>query len=315
VSANPDAALRRAQEPLLLDEWQEVPEVLGAVKRAVDDHPRPARFILTGSVEADLTRRMWPGTGRVVRLVLDGLTQREVVEEVSGPGLLARVIEGDLDSFQLPADVPDIDGHIELALRSGFPEPALRLTAASRQAWLDAYLDHVVTRDVRLSGHARDPVRLRRYLEVLGLSTAGLPTAATLYDAAGIDKRTASAYDGLLESLHLLDQVPAWSTNRLARLTTRAKLPDGRPRDRGERGAHRRRRSCATATCWGDFSTRSSQRSYARSSRSLPGSCCTTSAPNPAARRSTSSSTWEAAESSGSRSRRPPPQSSRTPAT
>ncbi len=41
VAANPDAALRRAQEPVLLDEWQEVPEILGAVKRAVDDDPRP----------------------------------------------------------------------------------------------------------------------------------------------------------------------------------------------------------------------------------------------------------------------------------
>lgn len=43
VRADPDAALRRAVEPVLLDEWQEVPEVLGAVKRAIDDDPRPGR--------------------------------------------------------------------------------------------------------------------------------------------------------------------------------------------------------------------------------------------------------------------------------
>ncbi|MGQ0775585.1 MAG: AAA family ATPase [Pseudonocardiales bacterium] len=58
VAANPDAALRRAREPVLLDEWQEVPEVLGAVKRAVDDDPRPGRYLLTGSVEAELTQRV-----------------------------------------------------------------------------------------------------------------------------------------------------------------------------------------------------------------------------------------------------------------
>jgi hypothetical protein len=34
--ADPDAALRGLEEPVLLDEWQAVPEVLGAVKRAVD---------------------------------------------------------------------------------------------------------------------------------------------------------------------------------------------------------------------------------------------------------------------------------------
>ena len=32
VAADPDAALRRTSEPVLIDEWQEVPQVLGAVK-------------------------------------------------------------------------------------------------------------------------------------------------------------------------------------------------------------------------------------------------------------------------------------------
>ncbi|MGH3906127.1 MAG: ATP-binding protein [Pseudonocardiaceae bacterium] len=222
VVANPDAALRRAREPLLLDEWQEVPQVLGAVKRAVDDAPRPGRFLLTGSVEADLTQRMWPGTGRVVRLVLHGLTEREMSGSTAAPSLLTRVVSGDLDPSS-PTDVPDVDGYVDLALRSGFPEPVLHLGPTSRSAWLDAYLDHVVSRDVRAAGQVRDPVRLRRYLEVLGLSTAGLPTDIALYQAAGIDQRTADAYDRLLASLYLLDMVPSWTSNRLSRLVKRPK--------------------------------------------------------------------------------------------
>ena len=38
--ADPDAALRGLPEPVLLDEWQVVPGVLGAVKRAVDADPQ-----------------------------------------------------------------------------------------------------------------------------------------------------------------------------------------------------------------------------------------------------------------------------------
>lgn len=223
VAANPDAALRRAREPVLLDEWQEVPEVLGAVKRAVDDDPRPGRYLLTGSVEADLTQRVWPGTGRIVRLVLHGLTEREIVGAADAPGLLPAVIDGDLEQVRLPSDIPDIDGYVALALRSGFPEAALRLRPATRDVWLDAYLEHVVTRDVMAAREIRDPVRLRRYLEVLGLSTAGLPTETTLYQAADIDRRTADAYDRLFESLYLLDRLPAWSSNRLTRLVKRPK--------------------------------------------------------------------------------------------
>lgn len=52
--ADADAALRGLVEPVLLDEWQAVPGVLGAVKRAVDADYRPGRFLLTGSVGADL---------------------------------------------------------------------------------------------------------------------------------------------------------------------------------------------------------------------------------------------------------------------
>lgn len=45
-------AVPRAEEPVLIDEWQFVPEILAAVKRAVDHDGRPARFLLTGSASA-----------------------------------------------------------------------------------------------------------------------------------------------------------------------------------------------------------------------------------------------------------------------
>ena len=76
--ADPDAAFRGRPAPLLIDEWQEVPDVLGAVKRTVDDDSSPGRFILTGSVRSDMEQKMWPGTGRLMRLKLFGLTKREV---------------------------------------------------------------------------------------------------------------------------------------------------------------------------------------------------------------------------------------------
>ena len=41
VRADPDTALRDLAEAILIDEWQLVPDVLGAVNRAVDDDPRP----------------------------------------------------------------------------------------------------------------------------------------------------------------------------------------------------------------------------------------------------------------------------------
>ena len=56
--ADPDAALRERPEPVLLDEWQACPEVLGAVKRAVDTERRAGRFILTSAPRSPTPTRL-----------------------------------------------------------------------------------------------------------------------------------------------------------------------------------------------------------------------------------------------------------------
>jgi hypothetical protein len=221
--ADADAALRAQREPLLLDEWQAVPAVLGAVKRAVDDDPRPGRFLLTGSVRADLEAETWPGTGRLVRVRLYGLTVGELIGRSTGPLFLDRLAEARPDLFGLPSEVPDLRGYVELSLRGGFPEPALRLTGVARQAWLDGYLDQLLTRDVRTLVGLRDPARLRRYFEALALNSAGLAEHQTLYTAAGINRMTALEYDRLLTNLFVVDVLPAWTSNRLSRLVKTAK--------------------------------------------------------------------------------------------
>lgn len=219
--ADPDAALLGRAEPVLLDEWQEVPAVLGAVKRAIDDDPRPGRFILTGSVRAELEQEAWPGTGRLVRLQMYGFTQRELSTDgplPDQPGFLERVGRLDPAAFARPTATPNLRDYIDLAVRGGLPLVALSASTAA-PALLDDYVDQLLTRDVSTTIGDRDTVRLSRYFEVLAASSAGIPEHKTLYDAAAIDRRTALAYDTLLESLFVVESVPAWSDNRLQTLT------------------------------------------------------------------------------------------------
>jgi predicted AAA+ superfamily ATPase len=220
--ADPDAALRRAARPLLVDEWQEVPEVLAAIKRAVDTDSTPGQFVLTGSARAELTNEMWAGTGRIVRTSMHGITEREVHGRLSPgrPTLLDHLTSGTVDQFELPDIRPDIDGYLALALRGGFPELAYReRTARSRGIWMSSYLDDLVTRDAAALDQHKDPAKLRRYLHVLALNNAGMPTDATLYQAAAVNAKTAASYEQLLQNLFVLEHVPAWTSNRLSRLT------------------------------------------------------------------------------------------------
>jgi predicted AAA+ superfamily ATPase len=210
--ADPDVALRGLPEPVLLDEWQEVPDVLGAVKRAVDDEPRPGRYILTGSVRIDLDAQIWPGTGRLVRLPMQGLSVREIEGRVSGELFLDRLLRADPATLG-PGGPANLADYLDLALRGGFPEPALRLEGIARQAWLDSYVEQLITRDAPTIAGSRDPDRLRRYLEALALNSAGIVEDKTLYDAAGINQKTADAYEQLLRNLL------SWTPYRLGRPT------------------------------------------------------------------------------------------------
>jgi uncharacterized protein len=216
--ADPDAALQALPEPILFDEWQEVPGVLGAVKRAVDADPRPGRFILTGSVRADLEAETWPGTGRLVRLPVYGLTERELAGRAQGPSFIDKPADGNIDAISIPHERTDLTGYLKLALRSGFPEAALRLTDRPRQLWLASYVEQLLTRDATSLDSSRDPARLRKYFEALALNTAGLVETKTMSDAAGITQKTAHVYESLLVNLMVLERQSAWTSNRLSRL-------------------------------------------------------------------------------------------------
>lgn len=219
VAVDPDAVLRGMAEPILIDEWQAAANVLGAIKRAVDTDPRPGRFIVTGSVRGDIDAETWPGTGRLVRLAICGLTPDELSGAPRTPTFLRRLITHGLDAIEAPPQPPDLRGYLEIAMASGFPEAAIRLTGDLQTRWLNSYVDQVLTRDAVAAGAERDPVRLRKYLEVLALYSSVVTDHKTLYEAASINRKTADAYDRLLSNLLIVDSLPSWETSRLKRLT------------------------------------------------------------------------------------------------
>jgi len=224
-AADPDAALLGLPEPVLLDEWQNVTGVLGAIRRAVEADPRPNRFFVTGSVRAELENEVWPGTGRLVRLSLYPMTIREQLGSIAGATVFDRIATG--DALTVPSDPPNLRDYLAVALRSGFPTAALQLTGRARQAWLASYIDDLLTHDVEQleepATKRRDAQRLRRYFEAYALNSAGVTDHKTIFDAAHVNKATAAAYEELLTDLLVVEQVPAWMSNRLKRLVHQPK--------------------------------------------------------------------------------------------
>jgi uncharacterized protein len=215
-AADIEAALTIRDEPILVDEWQEVAASLGHIKTLVDIDPHPGRFVITGSVRGDVDAQTWPGTGRAIRLPMYGLTEREIDRKISGPSWLDGALRGEVAHITSDARLTD---YVDRALRSGFPEPALFKSETARTRWLTSYVDQLVTRDAEGLEAGRDPVRLRRFLTSYALNSASIADDTTIFTAAGVTKHTARAYQRLLENLLVIEEVPAWTSNRLKRLT------------------------------------------------------------------------------------------------
>lgn len=223
VEADPDAAIASGPRPLLIDEWQLAPDVLTAVKRAVDRDFTPGQFILTGSSATDLTASGWAATGRLARLSMWGMTERELAGGDLENGFLAVACDRESEMPEV-VDGPGLRDYVEQALRGGLPQLARSPTARQRARLFDTYVDQLVTSDVEAIGDRRDPVLLRRYLRALAASTAGAPATERLLEAAAIDRRTADAYDHVLELLGILQRLPAYAGDRLNRLSRRPKI-------------------------------------------------------------------------------------------
>ncbi len=64
IAANPDI-IAKDSSPVLIDEWQLLPQVWDTIRRIVDDNPVGGQFILTGSAPGRTTHS---GAGRITTI-------------------------------------------------------------------------------------------------------------------------------------------------------------------------------------------------------------------------------------------------------
>lgn len=223
---DPDA-LFQGPEPVTLDEVQREPEVLLAVKRAVDRRRIPGRFLLTGSANLLLMRRVSESlAGRATYLTLWPMARREQL------GLGRTGVWGELIGAKdaewldiLSAQEERAEDWRALARRGGFPTPALQLaTAEERAVWFDGYVRTYLERDLQdLSSISALP-DFRRLMRASCLRIGQLVNQTELGRDVGLPQPTVHRYLNLLEVSHLLVRLPAYAVNRTKRLIKAPKL-------------------------------------------------------------------------------------------
>lgn len=204
--------------PRLIDEWQRVPTLWGAVRGACDARAQTGQFILTGSATPadDITRHS--GALRIQRLALRTMSLSEQglsSEEVSLSGLLA----GDPCAADRPGR--GVQEMTNAVCRGGWPGLGPDLTVSDVGNRLRSYLQDIARTDIRqVDGVARDPVRVGALLRSLARNVGTAASLNKLTAEAGtvpLGRHSVREYLDALERLHVVEPLPAWPTHLRSR--------------------------------------------------------------------------------------------------
>jgi predicted AAA+ superfamily ATPase len=220
VEADP-RVIAKDPAPVLLDEWQRVPEVWDTVRDLVDEDNTAGRFVLTGSSPLFGTHS---GAARIATVRLRPLT---LSERGVGSALISfrSLLDGGKQHITGRSNL-ELSNYVDEIIAGGFPGMR-HLTGRALTTQIDSYLDRIVTHDIPETGfRVRRPAAVRAWMAAYAAATATTTSWESLRDAASAgygskpSKVSTSNYTNLLTQLRILDPIEAWlpSTNHFSRL-------------------------------------------------------------------------------------------------
>ena len=215
------AGFVRSQPVAVIDEIQRAPALILALKKAVDEAPRPGRYLITGSVDL-FKGALSPDSlaGRVDTIELLPFSQAEIAG-AGVPEFLDRAFAGDFPSL---ATTGPTDALTERVISGGFPEALSRTVPARRRRWLRAYARALAERDVSEIAAVDKSVEMSRLIDHAAAASGQLLNMSALGSRLGLDGKTVDRWLTLLEHMFLVRRIRAWHRNRLKRLVKTPKL-------------------------------------------------------------------------------------------
>ncbi len=204
-----------------IDEVQRSPDLLLAVKRAVDKKRVPGQFILTGSANLLLMKRVSESlAGRAVYFSLMPMTRRELLGRRSA-GIWERFFS--TPSKEWPELIEKEESVKEkwqaVARRGGYPVPALQTAdAEERTAWFAGYAKTYLERDLQDIANVSSLVDVRRLMRAVCLRIGNIVNQTELVRDVGLSQPTVLRHLNALETSCQLIRLPAYRVNRTKRL-------------------------------------------------------------------------------------------------
>lgn len=230
VLRDPDGFIDGNPPPLILDEVQRAPDLLRAIKRAVDRDRKPGCYLLTGSANLMTLRTVSESlAGRVALHTLYPFSWSELVGQKNPSGILDYLFESDhagvlierLPRGTVPVLREDIMDRI---LAGGYPTPALMESVRSRSRWFASYRQTYLERDLRDLANIEYLPEFNRLLSLAAVRTGQLLNYADISRDLGLPYTTLRRYIGLLEVTYQIHLVQPYFANIGKRLMKTPKM-------------------------------------------------------------------------------------------
>ena len=200
VASDPRGFLADHPDGAVIDEFQRVPELASSLQVAIDEDPRPGRWILSGSQNLAVARTVSQSlAGRTDVLTLLPLSRREVRRFADPPATLD-----------------------EALLHGGYPRIVDR--GLTPHEWFRGSVATSVKRDVRQITQIGDLETFKRFLALCAGRTSQLLNLSSLAADVGVSQPTARSWLSVLEATFIVHLLPAWHANVRKRLVKRPRL-------------------------------------------------------------------------------------------
>jgi predicted AAA+ superfamily ATPase len=207
------------ENPHLIDEWQEVPNIWDAVRYKTDITKSPGLFILTGSSSPENNSTIHTGAGRFGILKMTTMTMRELGISKGLIDIQNLFKEDKYNEYSGQVGQFSIDNIINHIVIGGWPAliPSNKKTSLKQaEISIKSYLDIIVNEDIsRVDGKNREPQKVRALLCSLARNTATLVNRRTLEldiqdHNQSISENTISDYLNVLRKIFILEEIEPW---------------------------------------------------------------------------------------------------------
>ncbi len=203
--------------PILIDEWQLIPEIWDNVRRKCDMDKVKGKYILTGSATEKENIINHSGAGRICKLQMSTMSLFESGESIGTVSLNDLFSNNKIDNcFVKKISLEDI---ANLILKGGWPEN-IDKTPNDSQIIAKSYIKDILDKDINeIDGVKRDRNKMEMLLKSLARNESTLASNETLirdiieneYDS--INKDTVGDYLNILNKLHLITNQLAFNPN------------------------------------------------------------------------------------------------------